>query len=86
MLNQLSHQGAPKLPTIDFGSGHDLTVCGFELCAEGMETASDSLSSSLSTPPLFYNKYVTLKKKRCCLKANYMPQRHCANWWRNRCE
>ena len=42
--------------TLDFGSGHDLTVCGIEpcirFCAESAEPASDSLSPSLSEPPL----------------------------------
>ena len=32
-----------KLPTLDFGSGHDPTVCGFrpriQLCADSMEPA-----------------------------------------------
>ena len=41
----------------DFGSDHDLTVCGFEphmeLSAVSIEPASDPLSPSLSaTPPL----------------------------------
>ena len=40
-----------------FGSGYDLTVCGFEphvgLCTDSTEPASDSLSSPLlSAPPL----------------------------------
>ena len=39
----------------DFGSGHDLTVHGFEprigLCADNAEFAWDSLSPSLSAPP-----------------------------------
>ena len=47
-------------PTLDFGSGHDLTVRGFEpclgLCTMSTEPASDplslSLSLSLSVPPL----------------------------------
>ena len=44
-----------KCPTLGFGSGHDLTVCGFEprvgLCAGITEPAWDSLSPSLSAPP-----------------------------------
>ena len=42
----------------NFGSGHDLTVCGFELAsgsvltARGLEPALDSVSPSLSAPPL----------------------------------
>ena len=42
--------------TPDFGPGHDLTVCGFKthigLCADSPEPAWDSLSPSLSAPPL----------------------------------
>ena len=41
-----------KHPTPDLGSGHDLTVCEFELgiglCNDGIEPAWDSLSPSLS--------------------------------------
>ena len=41
---------------LDFGSGHDLTVGGFEphirLSADSAEPAWDSLSPSLSAPPL----------------------------------
>ena len=55
--------------TLDFGSGHDFTVCGFEthirLCAGSMEPARDSLSHSLSAPPLLslkINKLFFLKK------------------------
>ena len=43
-------------PTHSFSSGHDLTVCGFEphvgLQATGAEPAWDSLSPSLTVPPL----------------------------------
>ena len=46
-----------KHPTLDFDSGHDLTVCEFEpgvgLCADSAEPAWDSLSFSTSAPPLF---------------------------------
>ena len=39
----------------DFGSGHDLTVCGIEPCiglhADNVEAAWDSLSPTLSAPP-----------------------------------
>ena len=46
-----------KQPTLGFGSGHDLTVCEFEprirLCADSEEPAWDSVSPSLSAPPLF---------------------------------
>ena len=41
--------------TLDFGSGHDLMVHGTKPCigkALSMELAWDSLSSSLSAPPL----------------------------------
>ena len=40
--------------TLDFGSGHDLTVHGFEprvgLCADSAELAWDFLSPSISAP------------------------------------
>ena len=43
-----------KRPTLDFGSGHDLTVREKEphvgLCADGVEPAWDSLSLPLSLP------------------------------------
>ena len=45
-----------KHPTLGFCLGHDLTVREFELCiglcADNMEPAWDSLSPSLSAPPL----------------------------------
>ena len=45
-----------KRPILDFSSGHDLTVPEFEprirLRADGMEPAGDSLSPSVSAPPL----------------------------------
>ena len=47
---------AVKRLTLDFGSGHDVTVREFEpqigLCADITEPAWDSLSASLSAPPL----------------------------------
>ena len=40
--------------TLDFGPGHDLTVCEFDrqirLCADGAEPAWDSLSLSAPLP------------------------------------
>ena len=43
-----------KRPTLDFGSGHDLTVRGFKacirLCAGSVEPAWDSLSPPPSLP------------------------------------
>ena len=39
-----------KCPTLDFGSGQDLTVCA-DLCTDSIEAAWDSLSPSLSAPP-----------------------------------
>ena len=43
-----------KLPTLDVGSGHDLTVREVKphvgLCADNKEPAWDSLSLSLSAP------------------------------------
>ena len=65
---------AVKRLTLDFSSGHDLTVCETEprvgLCNDSTEPAWDSLSPSLSAPPLLrlslsvsQNKYIkTLKK------------------------
>ena len=48
-------QSAKRL-TLDLGSGNDLTVHGFKprirLCAECVEPAWDSVSPSLSAPPL----------------------------------
>ena len=44
-----------KRLTLDFGSGHDLTVCEIKphvwLCADSMEPAWDSLCPFLSAPP-----------------------------------
>ena len=46
-----------KHPTLDFGSGHDLSVCGFKphigLRADSTESDGDSLSPSLSVPLAF---------------------------------
>ena len=65
-----------KRPTLDFGSGHDLTVPELqplvELCADSEEAAwnslSLSLSLSLSAPSLLmgalsHNKLINIKKK-----------------------
>ena len=45
-----------KRLTLDFDSGHDLTVCGIEpsigVCADNVESAGNSLSPCLSAPPL----------------------------------
>ena len=45
-----------KYPTLGFGLGHDLMVCGFEpcvcLCTYSMEHAWDSLSLSLYPCPI----------------------------------
>ena len=56
-----------KRLTLDFGSGHDLTVCEFEpcigLCADSAEPGWDSLSPSLSGPPLLvlvFSLYLSL--------------------------
>ena len=42
--------------TLDFSSGHNLTICEFKpqvrLCADSSEPTWDSLSLSLSAPPL----------------------------------
>ena len=55
-----------KHPTLDFSSGHDLTVCDFKshvmLCTNGVEPASDPLSPSLlSAPSLPF--FLSLKNK-----------------------
>ena len=61
-----------KYPTLDFSSGHDLTVRGIEphhrLCADRVDPAWDSLSLPLSLPlpcslslPLSQNKQINLK-------------------------
>ena len=54
--------------TLDFGSGHDLAVRGFEpligLCADSAESAWDSFSSSLFVPPRFHSKINKLIKKK----------------------
>ena len=61
-----------KHPTLDFGSGHDLTVCGIEprigLCTDSVEPAWNlSLALSLSLPWLlsfsFSLKINKLRKK-----------------------
>ena len=56
--------------TLDFGSGHDLTVHGFEtpvgLCTDNVESAWDSLSSSLPLPhslALSLSLSLTINKK-----------------------
>ena len=45
-----------KRLTLDFSSGHVLAVCEFEplvgVCTDSAEPARDSLSPSLSAPPL----------------------------------
>ena len=45
-----------KRPTLDIGSGHDLTVCGFEpharLRTDSAEPACDSVCPAFSAPPL----------------------------------
>ena len=46
-----------KCPTLDFGSGHDLMVCGIVscvgLCNDSTEPAWDSLSPLSAPPPAF---------------------------------
>ena len=61
-----------KRPTLDFSSGHNLTVCGFQphvgLCTNSTEHAQDSLSLPLSAPTLLARSLKInenkLKKKR----------------------
>ena len=54
-----------KRSTLDFNSGHDLTVREFEphirVCDESAETAWDCLSTSLSAPLLLAHS-LALKK------------------------
>ena len=57
-----------KHPTLDFDSGHDLTVREMEfhvrLCADSPEPAWDSLSLFLSAPPLLvclFSLFLSLK-------------------------
>ena len=67
-----------KTPTLDFGSGHDLIVCGIDLCirlcADNVEPAWDfPFFSSLCAPSLLelslkINKY-TLKINKDASKA-----------------
>ena len=80
-----------KCLTLDFCSGHDLSVCGIEpytgLCTDSAEPALDSLSPpslplsfSLCPPPLvLLLKYqLTLKeKKECTLKITYLCMHMC---------
>ena len=53
-----------KNPTLDFNSGHDLTVNKFQphidLCADSTKPAWDSVSLSLSALPLL-TLYLSLK-------------------------
>ena len=55
-----------KRPTLDFGSGHDLTGCEFKphisLCMDSVDPAWDSVSF-LSVPPLLA-LYLFQKKKK----------------------
>ena len=54
-----------KRPTLGFSTGHDLMVYGFEphveLCTGSVEPAWDSVSPSLSPPPLL-TLYLSLSK------------------------
>ena len=56
-----------KRPTLDFGSGHDLMVCGIkpriELCTDSTEPAWDSLSPSLCAPPMLSHMHVCILSK-----------------------
>ena len=71
------HRGAwaaqsVKRLTLDFSSGHDLTVCDREprvgLCADSAEPPWDSLSPSLSLP-LLRSKSVSLSLKKTKTKT-----------------
>ena len=58
-----------KRPTLDFSSGHDLTVHEFEphigLCADSVEPAWDSPFLSLSVPlPLMLSLSLKINKNK----------------------
>ena len=60
-----------KRPTLGFGSGHDLTVLGFEprigLCADSAEPAWDSLPTlSLPSPALSVSQDNSLINRNMC--------------------
>ena len=61
-----------KRLTLDFGSGHDLTVCEIEshvgLCTDSVEPAWGLLSPSLSAPPLFICAQIEINLKKIFLK------------------
>ena len=83
--NDLQFRGAwvgqwVKRPTLDFGSGHDVTVGGFEPrvrpCAGGLEPAWDSVSLSLSLsapPPLAHARSLTLPETNKLKKTICRP-------------
>ena len=54
--------------TLNFSSGHDLMVCGFEpyisLCANSMEPAWDSLSPSLPISLSLKNKHLKREEEK----------------------
>ena len=66
-----------KCPTLDFGSGHDLVVRGFEprvrLRVGSMELAWDSLSPSLCAPPLLL-QFLSLSKINLKNKKNFFKE------------
>ena len=66
-------------PTLDFSSGHDLAIGGFEsctrLCADSMELAWDSPSPSFSAPPPLSLKINKLKKDKL-LQLNFLFRHH----------
>ena len=78
MVQLVKHQ------TLDFNSGHDLKVHGFKPCIgphnDSVEPAWDSLSPSLSAPPLlmfsFSQKQINLKKKRVLRARGMCGVRH----------
>ena len=60
---------------LDFDSGHDLTVHKFKpcigLCSDSMEPAWDSLSPTLSVPPLLVLSLSFPKERNKLLKKIY---------------
>ena len=65
-----------KRPTLDFGSGHDLTVCEFKprigLCTHSEEPALDPLSPSLCPSPacILLSLSLSLSKINKCKQTN----------------
>ena len=61
-------------PTLDFGSGYDLMVCGIEpcigLCVDGVEPACDSLPLSLPLSRSCVLVHARVRSCACSLDIN----------------